>query len=161
MFTGSEIVSMLTEMGITHVVWIPDSTLGQWESSLQESNIELVIVCREGEAWTVAAGLYVGGASPLVMIQCTGFFESGDAMRNVVWDFKLPIYAFVGYRSYLSQSALPGDTARIFTEPLLKAWELDYRLIERSDQRDEIVRHYRDCQSADHAGIALIAEGKP
>ncbi|MDA1017199.1 MAG: hypothetical protein O3A00_22420 [Planctomycetota bacterium] len=160
MFTGSEIVLMLGDMGITHVVWIPDSTLGPWETALRDSDIELIIVCREGEAWTVAAGLYVGGASPLVMIQCTGFFESGDALRNVLWDFKLPIYAFIGYRSYLSQSSLPGDTARRFTEPLLKAWELDYRLIERADQRNEVVQHYRDCRAADRAGIAVIAEGK-
>ncbi len=43
----------------------------------------LVRVCREGEAWEVAAGLHLGGATPLVMIQCTGLFESGDAIRNV------------------------------------------------------------------------------
>ena len=87
MFTPDEFVSTLNELGISHVVWIPDSTLGQWDESLQKSeNIELIQVCREGEAWALAAGLYLGGAKPIVIIQCTGLFESGDAMRNIVHD---------------------------------------------------------------------------
>ena len=55
MFTGNEIVELLTDMGITHVVWVPDSTLGQWEHELRCSEaVQLIGVCREGEAWAVA-----------------------------------------------------------------------------------------------------------
>ena len=53
----------------------------------------------------------------LVLIQCTGLFESGDALRNIVHDWKLPIFSMIGYRSYLNQSTLPGDTSLVFTEP--------------------------------------------
>lgn len=160
MFTGEEVVSLLSELGVTHVVWIPDSTIGEWEAAIRASDIGLITVCREGEAWTVAAGLYIGGASPLIMIQCTGLFESGDALRNVLWDFRLPLHAWIGYRSYLSQAAIPNDSAMRFTEPILKAWELDYLLVESPDQRSEIVRHFRDCQTQGRAGITLLGEGK-
>src|ERR1043165_7526466 len=102
---------MLASLGITHVVTVPDSTIGPWQQAIEASGrTKLVRVCREGEAWGVAGGLALGGASPLVMIQCTGFFESGDALRNVVHDWKLPIPSLIGYRSYLNQSTLPGDT---------------------------------------------------
>ena len=63
------------------------------------------------------------------MIQCTGLFESGDAIRNAVHDWKLPIFSIIGYRSYLNQDTLPGDTCLVFTEPTLDAWKIDYRLI--------------------------------
>ena len=87
-YEDQEIVSLLEEMGITHVVWVPDSTLGLWETALVSSPaIELISVCREGEAWALAAGLHLGGAKPLVIIQCTGLFESGDALRNVLHDY--------------------------------------------------------------------------
>src|SRR5260370_18663613 len=80
MFSGPQIVAELQGLGITHVVWLPDSTLGQWEEALsQASSLELVRVCREGEAWAIAMGLLLGGARPLVMIQCTGLFDSGDS----------------------------------------------------------------------------------
>ena len=85
-------------------------------------------VCREGETWQVAAGLHLGGAQPIVLIQCTGLFESGDALRNAVHDWKLPIFSIIGYRSYLNQDTLPGDTCLVFTEPVLDAWKIDYKL---------------------------------
>lgn len=161
MFTGEEVVSLLRDMGITHVVTVPDSTLGPWQQAIVASpDITLVRVCREGEAWAIAAGLHLGGARPLVMIQCTGLFESGDALRNAVHDFKLPLFAWIGYRSYLNQTTLPGDTARIFTEPILKAWNLDYHLIDEPAKRDLIKEHYEKCQQARRPGVALIAEGK-
>jgi sulfopyruvate decarboxylase subunit alpha len=160
MFSGSQIASLLKSLGVTYVVTIPDSTIGRWEQDIERAGIRLVRVCREGEAWTVAAGLYLGGASPLVMIQCTGLFESGDALRNILHEWKLPIYSFIGYRSYLNQDTLPGDTSLVFTEPILAAWQLDVQLITEPSQLDTIGKHYRACRSASKPGVALIAEGK-
>ncbi len=161
MFTGPEIAALCTSMGITHVVSIPDSTIGHWHPAIEKSpDLSLVRVCREGEAWGVAAGLYLGGATPLVMIQCTGFFESGDALRNVLHDWKLPIFAIIGYRSYLNQDTLPGDTCLVFTEPVLDAWRIDYKLIKAHDQLVEIRAHCLACRAAGTPGAALIAEGK-
>jgi sulfopyruvate decarboxylase TPP-binding subunit len=159
-FTGDQIVSVLRHAGITHVVTVPDSTLGQWESAIQAAGIPLVRVCREGEAWQVAAGLYLGGAEPLVMIQCTGLFESGDALRVALHDWQLPLWAMIGYRSYLNQDTLPGDTCVVFTEPLLDAWRIPYRLITDPSQLDEIAEHWRVCRVTGTPGAALIAEGK-
>ena len=111
MFTGPQITKTLVELGVTHVVWLPDSTLGPWETAFaQEPSLSFVRVCREGEAWTVAAGLHLGGKRPLVIIQNTGLFESGDALRNVLFDLGLPLYAIIGYRSYLLAGST--DTAK-------------------------------------------------
>src|SRR4029078_6513951 len=88
----------LVELGITHVVWLPDSGLRPGEQALDRAgSLELVRVCREGEAWAIAAGLHLGGLRPLVMIQNTGLFESGDAMRNVLFGLRLPPSAVWGY----------------------------------------------------------------
>ena len=161
MFTGDEFVAVVTNLGVTHIVWVPDSTLGQWETDIRASpTIRLVTVCREGEAWAVAMGLHLGGAKPLVVIQCTGFFESGDAMRNVIHDLAVPIFAVIGYRSYLNDSTLPGDTARVYAEPILKAWNINYRLIDEPAKRDVFREHYLACEKAGKAGAVLIAEGR-
>ena len=160
MFPGEQVASLFARCGITHVVTVPDSTLGQWERAIQGAGIRLVRVCREGEAWAVAAGLYLGGARPLVMIQCTGLFESGDSLRNVLHDWKLPIFSVIGYRSFLNQETLPGDTTLIFTEPTLQAWQIDYRFITEPGQFTVFARHLETCSAEGKAGAVLIAEGK-
>ncbi len=156
---GEKIVAMLEGLGVTHVVWLPDSALGPWQTALSASKkLSLVRVCREGEAWTIAAGLAIGGQQPLVVIQNTGLFESGDALRNVLYDLGLPLYALIGYRSYLVSPTT--DTARHATEPILQAWGLDYILVDSPDAIGQIAEHYRACQTAQRPGVALIAEGK-
>ena len=160
MLEGDAIARLLSELGFTHAVTVPDSTIGRWDGALERAGIRIVRVCREGEAWAIAGGLHLGGATPLVLIQCTGLVESGDALRNIVHDWKLPIYAIVGYRSYLSQETLPGDTCLVFTEPILAAWKLDYRLITRADQLNEIREHALACRATGAPGVALIAEGR-
>jgi sulfopyruvate decarboxylase subunit alpha len=160
MFTGQQVAGLLSELGITHVTTVPDSTIGPWFDDIAAANIDIVQVCREGEAWSIAAGLHLGGASPLVLIQCTGLFESGDALRNAVHDYRLPLFGMVGYRSYLSQATLPGDTCLKFTEPVLDAWQVATQFVDEPDRIDEIADLYRDCQSAQKPGIALFAEGR-
>jgi len=160
MITGTAVADLLRSMGISHVVTVPDGTIGRWESDIDRAGIRIVRVCREGEAWTVAGGLFIGGKAPLVMIQCTGLFESGDAIRNTLHEWKLPLYAIIGYRSYLNQENLPGDTSLVFTEPILDAWKLDVRFIKHATELAGMADHYRACQSASKPGVALIAEGR-
>lgn len=161
MFTGQQIALLFQSLGITHVVTVPDSTIGSWGDALDATpGIRVVRVCREGEAWAIAGGLYLGGAAPLVLIQCTGLFESGDALRNMVHDWKLPLQSVIGYRSYLDQSTLPGDTCLVFTEPVLDAWQLDYLLVSTPAGLDDARAHLQRCIEAGRPGVALIAEGK-
>ncbi len=139
-------------------MWLPDSALGVWEAALEAApGLTLVRVCRESEAWAIAAGLQLGGKSPLVMIQNTGLFDSGDALRNVLFDLGIPLYAIIGYRSYLVENS--PDTAKKFTEPVLKAWNIDYVLIDRPGRITEFCNHFLACQTESRAGVTLIAEG--
>ena len=159
MLTGPQALAAFQTLGITHVVWLPDSTLGKWEQALAgAASPRLIRVCREGEAWALAAGLHLGGGQPVVVMQCTGLFESGDSMRNALYDLGLPLYAIVGYRSYLLAGST--DSARQFTEPVLRAWGLDYVLLGQPDAAERIVEHYRACRDAGRPGVALLAEGR-
>jgi sulfopyruvate decarboxylase TPP-binding subunit len=154
-----QISQMLIELGITHVVWLPDSAIGPWEHAIDRpGTLELVRVCREGEAWAIAAGLHLAGKQPLVMIQNTGLFESGDAMRNVLFDLRLPLAAIVGYRSFLIPDST--DSARRFTEPVLAAWGLGYVIVDGPDEIPRMAAHLRACREAGRPAVALVAEGR-
>ena len=160
MLDGSSVVAALRECGITHVIWIPDSELGTWEPALKACpEISLIRVCREGEAIAVAGGLLLGGKRPVVLIQCTGLFEAGDALRNIVHDLKLPLFLVVGVRSYYAhQQGKSRDTCPIFTEPILKAWQIPYTLLDQQSAGADLAKAYRQAQTQKRAGAVLIAE---
>jgi sulfopyruvate decarboxylase TPP-binding subunit len=126
MLDGPTVVRAIEAAGFTHVAWIPDSHLGTWEPALAASpRVRLVRPTREGEAVGLAAGLMLGGARPLVAVQCTGFFEAGDAVRNVVHDLGLPLKLVVGVRGWRAQRVgKTADNCPRFAEPLVRAWGL-------------------------------------
>ena len=127
MLGPSDIVSALEAAGFTHLVWIPDSHLGTWDAALRQSKLAPVRVCREGEAIGVAIGLLLGGARPLVAVQCTGFFEAGDAVRNAVHDMKLPLKLIVGVRgARAAQAGKTADNCPHFAERVVAAWEVPH-----------------------------------
>jgi sulfopyruvate decarboxylase TPP-binding subunit len=160
MIDGPSVAAAFAACGITHVVWIPDSELGTWEPALlAEPSLRLVRVCREGEAIAVAGGLHLGGRQPIVLLQCTGFFESGDAFRNFVHDLKLPLFFVVGVRSYYAhQEGKSADTCPVFTEPILQAWKVPYVVLERRHSAADLAAAYRQAQTERRAGVALLAE---
>jgi sulfopyruvate decarboxylase TPP-binding subunit len=158
LFQPDEIVSRLEAMGISHVVWVPDSTLGTWESCLCASaRLRLVRVCREGEAWPLAAGLYLGGQSPLVVMQSTGLFESGDALRNVLFDMACPLFAIVGARYWLNADG--SDSARRLILPVASAWGVPLQMIESPADKQRLEEHYAYCRAEHCPGLVLLAEG--
>jgi sulfopyruvate decarboxylase TPP-binding subunit len=160
MLDGPSVVAALRECGVTDVVWIPDSEIGLWEDALRESpDVRLIRVCREGEAIAVAGGLLLGGRRPMVMIQCTGLFEAGDALRNIVHDLGLPLFLLVGVRSwYAHQEGKTRDNCPVFTEPILQAWRIPHVLLDRRHTGADLVRAYREAQEQGRAGAVLLAE---
>lgn len=136
MLNPSGVARHMSAAGFTHVVWIPDSYVGPWEVALAASPaLALVRPCREGEAIGIAAGLMLGGARPVVLIQCTGLFEAGDALRNVAHDLSLPLKLIVGVRSYRAYAAgKSADNCPAFTEPVLRAWQVPYTLLAEPDE---------------------------
>ena len=96
---------------------------------------------------------------PLVLMQTTGLFESGDALRNVLFDLKLPIFAMIGVRNGLVAESR--DSAKEFAEPILRAWRIDGVWIRQRDDERLLREHFSGCRAARRAGVALLAEGPP
>ena len=128
----------LKKNDISHVVWLPDSeTNFMYQLLTNEPTLDLVPVCREGETMAIAAGLWVGGKRPIVLIQTTGIFEAGDSIRGLGLDVNQPLVMLVGYRGW-SRHGLTRDSAARFIEHILHAWGISYYLIETDDDADRI-----------------------
>ncbi len=160
MLTGPAVMAALNTCGVSHVIWIPDSVLGAWEPALTAPEaLPLVRVCREGEAFAVAAGLILGGKKPVILIQCTGLFEAGDALRNAIHDMKLPVFFVVGVRSYQAhQRGQTNDSCPVFTEPIMRAWQVPYVVLEERHSEADLTAAYLQAQAENRAGAVLVAE---
>lgn len=133
MASAQKIVNALKKQGITHAIGVPDNGSARiYELLRAEPAIEVVTVTREGEAFAIASGLYVGGKWPVIIIQNTGFLESGDAIRGTVVNMRVPVVVFIGYRGYHNRDASGQwvDSVATFLEPTLKAWHLPYEMLE-------------------------------
>ena len=134
----ASVVAELKKNDISHVVWLPDSeTNFMYQLLTNEPTLDLVPVCREGETMAIAAGLWVGGKRPIVLIQNTGIFEAGDSIRGLGLDVNQPLVMLVGYRGW-SRHGLTRDSAARFIEHILHAWVISYYLIETDDDADRI-----------------------
>jgi sulfopyruvate decarboxylase TPP-binding subunit len=160
MLDGPDVASALTAGGITHVVWIPDSDLGRWDEALSSHPaLTLVRVCREAEAFAVAAGLWLGGKRPIVMLQCTGLFDAGDALRNVMHDMGLPLPVLVGVRNALAHArGQTADTCPRFTGPIVRAWGLPTFEIDEREPSASLAAAMKQWESTQQALLILYPE---
>src|SRR5204862_1221832 len=147
---AATVLDELGRCGVTHIVWLPDSETGYMYEAMLASDVTLVPVCREGEAIAVAAGLIMGGKRPVVLIQSTGFYESGDSVRGLSLDLHLPLLLMIGYRGYAGQGRPGTDSASRFLEPILDTLGIPHFLVDSDASCPRISEAYGKAQTARH-----------
>ena len=167
----------LRQCGISHLVGLPDNDTAALfdQAAAATQPPRLVRVTREGEAFAIAAGLWVGGARPLVVIQNTGLLEAGDALRGTCLRMGVPLLCLIGYRGYRRtfeevaqhHRRPPGtlknlrstryDSAALLTEPTLRAWKMPYRLLS-GDPLDAIRRGLQQAEQGSRPVALLLTQ---
>ena len=86
--------------GSRHVVYVPDNPLSHVLRVLRHrySDIQTTLATREEEAFGIAAGLYLGGARPTVMLQSSGLGNSLNAITSLVLPYQIPMPIVVSMR---------------------------------------------------------------
>ncbi len=144
----SAIIDEFKRNEVTHVVWLPDTeTNFMYEQIIADESLKLVPICREGESMPIAAGLWIGGKKPVVLIQNTGMFEAGDSIRGMGIDLGIPMVMMVGYRGWMGEGGEMSDSAGVYTEPILDAWGIDHFMIETDDDVGRISDAFEQAES--------------
>lgn len=144
------ILQELECLGVTHIVGLPDNgSRSLFDLLWHHDNIKVMLVSREGEAFAIASGLLVGGARPLVLIQNTGLFESGDAFRGTAYNMGLPLVALIGYRGFGGhrEGGHRVDTAATFLEPTLAAWQIPYTIATTDEDVGQIADAFEQAET--------------
>ena len=157
-FSPEVVLDHMKKNGVTHVVWLPDSETNFLYLLLKdEPSLDLIAVSREGQAFSTAAGLSVGGAKPIILIQNTGLMESGDSLRGWAMGMNIPVVLMVGYRGW-TRHGENQDTAATYTERFLHAFDVKYYLVENDADADRISLAFREAERAGKPVAVLVGD---
>src|SRR5260221_11346709 len=79
---ASGVCAGLHAAGSRHVVYVPDNPLAHVLRILREGfpDVRTTLATREEEAFGIAAGLYLGGARPTLVLQSSGLGNSPNPL---------------------------------------------------------------------------------
>jgi sulfopyruvate decarboxylase subunit alpha len=97
---ASAVCAGLHVVGSRHIVYVPDNPLSHVLRVLGEDyrDITTTLATREEEAFGIAAGLYVGGMRPAVMLQSSGLGNSINALTSLLIPFQIPVVIVISMR---------------------------------------------------------------
>jgi sulfopyruvate decarboxylase subunit alpha len=86
--------------GSRDVVYVPDNPLSHVLGAFAAGfpDMRLLLAMREEEAFGIAAGLYLGGRKPTVMLQSSGLGNSLNALTSLLLPYQIPALVLVSMR---------------------------------------------------------------
>src|SRR4249920_3614790 len=86
--------------GSRDVVYVPDNPLSHVLRVFEQQfrDVRLTLATREEEAFGIAAGLYLGGRLPTVLLQSSGVGNSLNALTSLLLPYQIPVLMVVSMR---------------------------------------------------------------
>jgi sulfopyruvate decarboxylase subunit alpha len=86
--------------GSRDVIYVPDNPLSHVLRVFEQQypNVRLILATREEEAFGIAAGVYLGGGLPTVMLQSSGLGNSLNAITSLLLPYQIPVLMVVSMR---------------------------------------------------------------
>ncbi len=164
----------LNKHDVDFVIGLPDNTSAAlFELVEHDPSIRRIGVTREGEAFALAAGIWIGGQRPVVLIQNTGLLESGDSFRGTVMRMRIPLLCLITWRGYGTLEGVPLgrepatpdllsrhdlDSAAVVTEPTVRAWGLAHDYLHEDQDLSKVAAAFQKAE-ADRCPVALLIPG--
>jgi sulfopyruvate decarboxylase subunit alpha len=107
---ADEFCTALQRNGFDFFCGVPCSVLKNIIHCLSgKKQYQYVPATREDEAFGIAAGAYMGGKKPVVLMQNSGLGNSIDALTSLIILYKLPILMIISWRGF-QESGFPEHT---------------------------------------------------
>jgi len=149
----------LRRCGVRFVVSVPDTHQKSLLAALEQvDDIKTITCCTEDEAVCVAAGMWIGGAACVLMIQHAGLYACVNHLRGVGLDMKMPLFLMIGLLGRELDKA-PGDNRGSMVrlaEPLLDVLGIPHYLVDGADDVHFIHEAYEESRTREMPVAALI-----
>ncbi len=101
---STDVVKMLVDAGFDFYTGVPDSTLADIIAVLTAQG-RYVASVREDEAVGMAAGAFLGGRQPVVLMQNSGLGNCLNALTSLNLIYAMPCLLLISWRGYQGQDA--------------------------------------------------------
>ncbi len=160
---GSAALKALQRNRVDHVVTVPDWVQLSLHKLLEDNTcgIRVTNTTNENQSLTVAAGLTIGGARPLVMMQNQGLYNCINTLRAVCLDAHVPLVLMVGQfgREFSNVGQDPKASTRSMVaimEPMLDALKLPYWRLEAEADLGHMESAFAVAQERQTAAVLLV-----
>jgi sulfopyruvate decarboxylase subunit alpha len=117
-------------------VYVPDNPLSHVLRILHDEyrDVRTTIATREEEAFGIAAGLYLGGMRPTVMLQSSGLGNSLNALTSLLLPYQIPALVLISMRGDAGEwNAAQVPMGRAVT-PICDAIGLSVSIVDRPER---------------------------
>ena len=149
-----EIIQILEEEEINFICSVPCVMLAGVLKGLEHTTITHVPVTREEEGVGIAAGAFLGGKRPAILMQNSGLGNSLNALLSLTKLYGLPLVLIISQRGGKGEKVLAQMPMGKATPNLLKAARIDYVRIKQRDDFTKMRRMIR--KSFDNNRVAAI-----
>jgi sulfopyruvate decarboxylase alpha subunit len=122
--------------GCRDIVYVPDNPLSHILAALRRDHGEVrtLLAMREEEALGIAAGLYLGGGRPAVLMQSSGVGTTLNALGSLLIPYQIGVMMIVSMRGdpgEWNSAQVPMGRA---VAPLLDAFAVQHLTVERDEE---------------------------
>jgi sulfopyruvate decarboxylase subunit alpha len=134
-----EFSETLSSAGFDFFCGVPCSLLGEVIEYLSSSRgFEYVPATREDESLGIAAGAYMGGKKPVVLMQNSGLGNSTDALTSLILLYKFPILLVISWRGYRERDFPEHSLMGKYMQDLLKTMKIPAINLTKDKLRNQI-----------------------
>ncbi|WP_447977874.1 thiamine pyrophosphate-binding protein [Candidatus Nitrospira bockiana] len=137
MIDSDDFVQALQDIGFNFFTGVPDSILGGIIASLMERRLYTPAV-REDEALAMAAGAFMAGKIPAVLMQNSGLGTSLNTLISLNMIYQQPCLLLISWRGFQGKDAPEHLVMGESMPQLLEAIRLPYRTLSESSIVDDL-----------------------
>ena len=128
--------------GSRDVVYVPDNPLSHVlrEFGGRYPDVRLMLATREEEAFGIAAGLYLGGRRPTVMLQSSGLGNSLNALTSLLIPYEIPVLIVISMRGDAGEWNPAQESMGLAIRPVFDAIAIPHTTVESAEGASDIVR---------------------
>ena len=134
-----EFCELLKNSGFDFFSGVPCSLLGPIIEHLSRSkDFQYVPATREDEALGIAAGAYMGGKKPVMLMQNSGLGNSIDALTSLVLLYRFPVLLIISWRGFEENDFIEHSLMGKYMQDFLKTMKIPTIILSKNDLPKQI-----------------------
>jgi sulfopyruvate decarboxylase subunit alpha len=128
------VIMGLKAAGVSIACYLPDSLMKELYPALdRDPDIRTIRVTNEGEGAAICGGVWLSGKRAVLVMENSGLRASIEPLARMGMGAGIPVVMIMSYRGDLGENNWWAIPHGMTMEPLLKAMQVPYRVVDRED----------------------------